>query len=163
MSKIDTFSLYFDQYYPMLFRYAVKCLKDHDTAEEVVQETFIKLWEKLSEVQHQAAIKSYLFTILKNKIIDLHRKINTRSKHSKTYAQSNTLETAIENDWELQQQIEKVYALLKPPTDEIFALSRQQGLTYDEIAKKKSISIKTVELHISKALSAFRNGLKDYI
>lgn len=163
MTKKERFSGYFDRYYGLAFGFALKRLKDRDTAEEIVQDSFIKLWENLEEVQHEAAIKSYLFTILKNKIIDLHRKGSTRTRHENEFSQNQELSTALESDWELSQFIDRIYASLKPPTDEIFQLSRQEGLTYPEIAEKKAISIKTVEAHISKALAVFRKGLKDYL
>ena len=61
------------------------------------------------------------------------------------------------------QQIERIYTNLEEKTLDIFKLSRNEGLTYKEISIKNNISIKTVELHISKALKVFRDGLKDYL
>jgi RNA polymerase sigma-70 factor (ECF subfamily) len=138
-------------------------LKETDLSEELVQETFIKLWENFEHIKKsERSIESFLITTLKNKIIDDYRKRQTREKHSNLYALNKSFETHIDEQWQVSQQIENIYTTLEQKTTEIFKLSRDNGLTYKEISKQKDISIKTVELHISKALAAFKNGLKDF-
>jgi len=133
-------------------------------SEEVVQETFIKLWSNFEKLNlSERSIASFLIVTLKNTIIDLYRKSKTRLDHTNLYTLNTTIQEGIDNEWEISQQIEQVYAKLHPNTLEIFQLSRDKGLSYKEIASKKEISIKTVESHISKALIAFRLGLKEYL
>lgn len=160
----EKFSNLFDKHYRRLFNYSFKMIKDSDVSEELVQETFIKLWENYETINNSSrSIESFLIVTLKNKIIDNYRKNKTREKHSNLYSINSNLQIDIENEWELHQQIDKIYDSLHPKTFEIFKLSRNSGLTYKEIAFKKNISIKTVELHISKALTSFRKGLNDYL
>jgi len=162
--KKEKFSLIFDKNYSRLYNYAFKLLKSNDSTEEVVQETFIKLWENIEKIKDsERSIASYLIVTLKNKIIDYFRKNKTREKHTNIYAINTAIQESIDNEWEISQQIERVYSTLQPNTIEIFQLSRDKGLTYKEIADKKNISIKTVESHISKALVVFRKGLKEYL
>lgn len=161
--KEDKFSNLFDKHYTRLYSYAFKVVKETDLSEELVQETFIKLWENFEGIKDsERAIASFLITTLKNKMIDDYRKKQTREKHTNVYALNTNIETEIDNEWELMERIETIYATLEPKTTDIFKLSRDKGLTYKEISEKKDISIKTVELHISKALKVFKNGLKDY-
>jgi len=146
-----------------LYNYSHKVLKESTLSEELVQETFIKLWEKYATVNKSPqSIESFLIVTLKNKIIDEFRKIKTREKHNNLYFLNTSIETEINKEWELLQQIEEIYASLELKTSCIFKLSRDKGLTYKEISTKKNISVKTVESHVSKALQVFKVGLKDF-
>jgi len=162
-AKEANFSKLFDKHYKKLYNYSYKVLKNKLLSEELVQEVFIKLWEKFNTIdQSERSIEAFLIVTLKNKMIDEFRKKKTRDKHNNLYVLNTTIETEIDKQWELLQLIEDVYATLELKTLCIFKLSRDKGLTYKEISTKKSISIKTVELHISKALKAFKIGLKDF-
>ena len=163
-SNRNSFSEIFDSNYARLFRYSIKVLKDKDAADELVQETFIKLWEKMknTDIENQS-IEALLITILKNKIIDNYRRDSTRKKYERLYCDEKEFQQAINNEWEILELLETVYSSFETKTLEIFRLSRDQGLTYKEIASQKNISIKTVELHISKALVILRKRLVRYL
>ncbi|TYP98162.1 RNA polymerase sigma-70 factor (ECF subfamily) [Tenacibaculum adriaticum] len=164
LTKEAQLSVLFDKHYKRLYNYAYKVLKEAAISEELVQETFIKLWEHFENLnKSNRSIESFLIVTLKNKIIDEYRKNQTREKHNGLYTLNTNTHTEIDNQWELLQQIEAIYESLEQKTIDIFKLSRDKGLTYKEISVKNNISIKTVELHISKALIAFRKGLKDYL
>ncbi|MDY8134030.1 RNA polymerase sigma-70 factor [Aquimarina sp. 2201CG5-10] len=161
LSKKEKFSILFDKHYQRLFNYSFKVIGNKDVAEDLVQETFMKLWDKIDNINSsEQAIESYIITTLKNKIIDFHRKAQTRKKNIDLYKINKEITQEIETTWELENQINLVYSKLQEKTAEIFRLSRNEGLSYKEIAEQKNISIKTVELHISKALSIFREELK---
>lgn len=163
INKEDKFSNLFDAHYSRLYNYAFKILKEKSLSEEFVQETFIKLWENFEDIKKQKrSIEAFLITTLKNKIIDAFRKKQARDKHTNLYTINTSFETQINKEWELQQQIDAVYSSLEEKTTDIFKLSRDKGMTYKEISQQKDISIKTVEFHISKALTAFKKGLKDF-
>lgn len=162
--KKERFSVLFDKHYRKLYNYAYKVLNDKDIAEEIVQETFIKLWQNIDNVSKvERSIESYLIITLKNKIIDFHRKNQTKQKHHNLYTINKDVSLEMDNEWELTEQIHNIYASLNEKTLEIFQLSREKGLSYKEIATHKNISVKTVELHISKALTIFRKQLKNYL
>ncbi|GAA3516871.1 RNA polymerase sigma-70 factor [Aquimarina addita] len=162
-AKEVRFSNLFDRHYRRLYAYVFKVLKEPDLSEELVQETFIKLWENFDTINDsERSIESFLIVTLKNKMIDAYRKKQTREKHTNLYASNTSVEAQIDRQWELIQRIEDIYATLEQKTVDIFKLSRDKGLTYKEISRQKNISIKTVELHISKALVVFKKGLKDY-
>ncbi|QYJ68395.1 RNA polymerase sigma-70 factor [Flavobacterium litorale] len=163
-TKKKIFSILFDKHYKRLFNYAFKVVGHRDIAEGLVQETFIKLWDNIDSIKDdERSIESYLITVLKNKIIDNYRKKQTQEKHLNLYKLNTEFISDIDSKWELEKEIDKIYNSLPPQTSDIFKLSRNKGLTYPEIASLKKISKKTVESHISKALDAFRKGLKDYL
>ena len=158
------FSNLFDKHYPRLYGYAFKIVCDRYRSEGLVQETFIKLWENIEDIDHnERSISAFLMVTLKNKIIDSFRKEQVRKKHTDRYAMNKGILDEMELDWQLRERVDSIYDALPEKTAEIFRLSRNKGLSYKEIAEVKGISVKTVELHISKALAAFRKGLKDYL
>ena len=164
LSKKERFSTLFDQYYGKLYRFALKSTRETDLSEELVQETFIKLWEHFENIDNvDRSIESYLIMTLKNKVIDLYRKTQSREKHINHFSLLQNKQIEIDDQWELNEQIDAVYASLDHKTREIFLLSRDQGLSYKAISEVKNISVKTVEAHISKGLAAFREGLKLYL
>jgi len=133
MSKIkeEIFSALFDVHYERLFNYSFKVVVEKDLSEELVQETFIKLWEHFDSINtNERSVESYLIITLKNKIIDYQRKYDTREKHTNIFLLHKEAEAEIDGAWDLAQQIEHVYKSLQPKTAEVFKLSREKGLTY---------------------------------
>ncbi|MFC5048625.1 sigma-70 family RNA polymerase sigma factor [Aquimarina hainanensis] len=163
-NKEKEFSDLFDQHYTPLYNYAFKRLGEKDMSEEIVQETFIKLWQNFESVQKEKrSVQSYLIIVLKNKIIDFYRKSKAREKNTNLYFINKELSEELDNEWEINSRIHEIYNSLQAKTAEIFQLSREKGLTYKEIAEKKEISVKSVEQHVSKALTTFRKGLKEFL
>ncbi|MCD8454370.1 sigma-70 family RNA polymerase sigma factor [Tenacibaculum finnmarkense genomovar ulcerans] len=161
--KVD-FSALFDNYYGKLYKYAIRILKDESISNDLLQETFIKLWENIDsmKIKHRS-IESFLIITLKNKMVDHFRKESVKKKHLNLYILNKDIEQEISNEWELLKKIEDIYTLLPQKTIEIFKLSRDKGHTYAEIASIKNISIKTVEAHISKALQVFKKELVNFL
>ncbi|MCD8400403.1 sigma-70 family RNA polymerase sigma factor [Tenacibaculum finnmarkense] len=161
--KLD-FSGLFDTHYEKLYNYAIKIVKDESISNDLLQDTFIKLWENIDSMKiNHRSIESFLIITLKNKIIDYFRKESVKKKHLNLYVLNKDIEEEINNEWDLQKKIEDIYTLLPQKTIEIFKLSRDKGHTYAEIAAIKNISIKTVEVHISKALQVFKKELVNFL
>lgn len=132
--------------------------------EELVQRTFIKVWENRRQIDPEKSFLSYLCTIAKNMLINEYEHQTIKyiheefiKKHVSDFEQSfeNELETKL-----LDEYIEKLTAQLPPKRREIFILSRRKGLTNKEIAKQLEISESTIETQLSKALSFMKNELK---
>ncbi|WP_215046686.1 sigma-70 family RNA polymerase sigma factor [Tenacibaculum dicentrarchi] len=161
--KVD-FSALFDTHYEKLHNYTIKIVKDESISNDLLQDTFIKLWENIDSMKiNHRSIESFLIITLKNKIIDYFRKESVKKKHLNLYVLNKDIEEEINNEWDLQKKIEEVYTLLPQKTTDIFKLSRDKGYTYSEIASIKNISIKTVEAHISKALQVFKKELVNFL
>jgi RNA polymerase sigma-70 factor (ECF subfamily) len=142
-------------------------VNDSDTAEEIVQDLFYKLWEKRAELQITSSVKSYLFSAVHNRCLKYieHRNVETRYKNYYLMHESE-----IDNEpnhgagiSELQGIIDKTLDSLPERCNRIFRLNRFEGLKYHEIADKLSISIKTVEANMGRALKVLRKNLKDYV
>ncbi len=157
----------FREFYVPLCKYAHSILRDVDEAEDMVQKTFCKLWEQRDDIEIHTSIKSYLYRIVHNDCINKIKQHTIRSEHNEHYAyEKDRLSNDVENRVlanELQQQVELVVNSMPPRCREIFTMSRQQQLSYAEIAKELDISVNTVETQVVKALRLLRNGLKEYL
>jgi RNA polymerase sigma-70 factor (ECF subfamily) len=159
------FQSLFRKYYAALCHFARQFLNDSELAEEVVQDMFVKIWEKRISLNIESSVKHYLFRSVRNQCLNQiqHEKIK------KQYA-SKVLESASQDidpshfflEIDLIQRIEKSIDALPPKRREIFRLSREQGLKYKEIADTLNISIKTVEAQMGLALKHLRHELKDF-
>ena len=136
-------------------------------AKEIVQESFINLWEKRQSIDALKSVKSYITTSIRNKCLNYLRdtkKFNTEIIlsdvlfHEIDFEQSDKL---IEE--ELNDKINFAIDELPDKCKEVFQLNRFENLKYKEIAVKLDISIKTVETQMSKALKHLREKLKDYL
>lgn len=158
------FETLFKRYYPGLCVFADQYLKDRQRTESLVQEMFTRLWEKRGEIVIQSAVKSYLFRMLKNQVLNWleHEKVEQNYRRQLQHdVQSASLEQFLP-EVGLMQKIEAVIAALPPRRQEIFRLSRQEGLSYQEIAERLSVSVKTVENQMGAALKQLRAELKNY-
>jgi RNA polymerase sigma-70 factor (ECF subfamily) len=161
----EQFELLFRSSYVSLVRYAKTILKDHDTSEEIVQDLFYKLWKNKEKIKIEASINGYLFRAVHNKClhwIDHNRVVD---KHIKEMVnkESDNVETPSEELQykELQSKIARILERLPERCGKIFCMNRFEGLKYTEIAEKLSVSVKTVEANMGRALKEFRNALAE--
>lgn len=162
---VSSLKVLFNRLYSPLCVYAYQFIQNSESAEEIVQDTFVKIWETRDEINVIQSFKSYLFTTVKNKCINYveHEKIKNKYANQIIANQNfdiNPDDFFIEPD--LLEKIEKSINSLPPKRKEIFKLSRESGLKYKEIAAKLDISVKTVEAQMSLAIKQLRTDLKDY-
>ncbi len=157
------FDTLFRKYYTRLCRFAIRYLKDENMAEECVQELFIKIWEQADHLHVEGAVISYLFAAVKNTALNLIKKENTRHKYETAYEDPSSTEemsiSEIENESFASLVIGAVNKLPEK-CREIFKLSKDDGLTYEEIADYLNISKKTVENQMGIAFKKLREMLK---
>jgi RNA polymerase sigma-70 factor (ECF subfamily) len=154
----------FQIYYRPLCVFVSRMLQDDAEAEEVVQDFFVKLWERRDRIEIETSVKNYFFRSVKNLSLNRIKHEQIRLKHAQhVVADSET------NDYDdhfievdLAQAIEKSISELPVKRREIFRLSREEGLKYREIAEKMNISVKTVEVQMGLAIKTLREKLKKY-
>lgn len=161
--QTHAFDLLFDRYSQRLFRFSKSLLKNHEDAEEVVQEVFFRIWKKRDELNERRSFQSFLFSIAYNLIVDQFRQRVKDQKYEQfliKQAQQNYLNPGNELEYkELKKQVNKVITELPKRRKEIYQLSREDGLCYKEIASRLNIKPKTVENHINLALKYIRKRL----
>ena len=161
---MSAFDIIYRKYSKKLYRFAYSIIKDKPDAEGIVHEVFIKVWEKRRKIDEYLSFESYLFTITYNTTISFIRKRVKESKyieHLKSI-QNPTIQSNIipEIEYkELKDKSEKIIGLLPSRQKQIYRLSREEELTYKEIAAKLNISVNTVETHMERALKSIRKNL----
>lgn len=158
------FEQLFNSYYGHLCVFASRIIEDEIAAEEIVQDFFVKFWEKRNQLSVESSLKNYLFRSVKNLCLNFikHNKIKTQyAQYMISEAEKNNFrDNFIEVD--LVKKIEESIQSLPEKRQEIFRMSREEGLKYREIAEKLKISIKTVEAQMGLAIKNLRDKLKDY-
>ncbi len=165
--NLQSFEVLFRQYYQMLCAYAYRFVSDTETAEEIVQDLFFKLWERRGELQITTSVKSYLYSAVHNRCLKFieHRNVETRYRNYYLMHESevDSEPQHAADAHEIQIIIDNTLDSLPERCSRIFRLNRFEGLKYQEIAEKLSISIKTVEANMGKALKMLRKNLKNYV
>ena len=158
---------FFRMHYPELVRYSHRYVRDTLAAEEIAQEVFMYIWEKRKAINIQSSLASYLYQAAKNRSINYQR-----LELPKLQLQSDIteMEVSLTSETNHGEQTELVSKLVKEAIDElpkkckeIFILSRNAGLTYEEIAEDMNLSKKTVENQMGIALKKLRESLKPVI
>jgi len=162
---IKQFESLFRSSYVSLVKYAKTVLKDHDTAEEIVQDLFFKIWQNKEKIQIESSLNGYLFRSVHNRCLHYieHLKVVERHEQEMSTEQSTTAETPADvlQYKELQAKIARTIEKLPEKCGKIFCMNRFEGLKYSEIAERLSISIKTVEANMGRALKEFRKALAE--
>lgn len=163
---VKEFESLFHQYYPGMCSYAESLVKQSGVAEEIVQDVFYNVWKNRSDLRIYASWQSYLFrSVFNNSMMHL-RKHKREQPLDENWAESNleSGELLSEEMDAREMNAAMIYTLEGLPgrTQEIFRLSRFEGLKYNEIASELSISVKTVEANLSRALKALRISLEKF-
>lgn len=162
----SAFSSIFTAYYQNLVMFATKFTHDPNDAEEIVQDTFLRLWEEHESVEINISLKSFLLKIVQNKCIDWYRHNKIIRTYNNFMIEGAPQFTHDTDGYilysELQEQIEVALDKLPEEISEVFRMSRNKGLKYHEIADILNVSIRTIEVRIGKALHMLHNQLKGY-
>jgi RNA polymerase sigma-70 factor (ECF subfamily) len=164
---ITAFEMLFRTFYQPLCNYAYTFLQDRENAEEVVQSTFLLVWEKRDTLAIRSSVKPYLYAMVRNACLNVlkHEKIKQKYAGEEVVlaerSQDSVSHTIASN--ELESRIKVAMDELPEQCRMVFKLSRFEELKYAEIAEQLNISVKTVENHMGKALRIMREQLKDYL
>ena len=164
---IKEFEQLFTKYYEPLCRFANSLLKDMDTAEDIVQEFFYGFWKNRESFALKLSLNSYLYQSIRNNALHHLQHIAVRQKYADTLKNESQGFSSISQPDEIgYRELNKVIAetlkQLPERCSRVFCMNRFEGKKYREIAEILSISIKTVEADMGKALHLFRETLKDY-
>ncbi len=154
----------YSRYSNRLFCFVLKLIKQEQDAEEIVQEVFLKLWRSRDKIDLHTSFDSFVFTIAYNHTMSMLRKRVHEQKYLNHLAGLQRTSEAEDIIDELTfQEIQGCYLRLleqlSPRQREVFLLSRDEKLTYKEIAGKLDISVNTVEIHMTKALRFMKDNL----
>lgn len=156
------FEAVFKSYYACLIRYAYSILNDYDSSEEVVQDLFFRLWHNRKKLSITSTLKGYLYTSTRNSCIHHINHNKVIKNHVASVLNNNETMNDQVNEGiyysELLLAVETVLGSLPERAAKIFEMNRFEGKTYNDIANILSISVKTVEADMGKALKVFRQA-----
>lgn len=158
------FDTIYERYCKRLYGFVLRYIKQEADAEEIVQEVFIKIWEARSRIDVYSSFESFIFTIAYNTTISLLRKRVNEKKYLEhlgslqQFDNGNEIIDEIQFN-ELNEKVQSLLNELSPRQKEIFLLSREEGLTHDEIAKRLNISKNTVKNHMVTALLFLKSNI----
>lgn len=157
------FEYVYYKYSELLYLYAIGLTADHAASEDLVNDSFMDLWEKRHNIDIKISLKAYLLIIVRNKALNYLK----RKKHEKPFGIDKDYQFLIEEDVNLQLekflQIEEIeirlhnaIGQLSPQCQQIFRMSKFNQLSYKEIADQLNISVFTVKTQIARALKSLR-------
>ena len=159
------FEAAFKEHYPRLHGYATSIVTDAAVAEDVVQQVFVRLWEKNRELSMTESVAAYLYRAVHNESLNWLKHLKVRAAH-----QAHTHHTQTEGTpanagkpRELEAALHRALNALPEGCRAIFQLSRFESLKYADIAARLGISVKTVENQMGKALKVLRADLAEFL
>ena len=167
-SYLDFCHLY-DTYAGHLYDYIYKLLKSKESAADILQETFITVWQNRSKINVELSFKSFLFTIARNRIYNEFRwRINNPlisdyvDYLNDAKLSENSVEKKIDFD-EFNTRLQKAKEKLTPRQREIFEKNKELGLPISEISEELNIAEQTARNQLSQAITKLKSELKDYL
>jgi RNA polymerase sigma-70 factor (ECF subfamily) len=172
--NLDSYRELFFKYHGRLVLFANKFTGDTEVSKDLVQDVFIKLWEKSPTLSEIDSPKTYLFQSVKNNCLNYHRHINLkRSVEDNMLIKINSLEKSAFTDFndplhslleiEIEEKVETIIQSMPEKCRKVYILSRHKHLKNVQIASEMGVTLKMVEKHISKALLLLRKGLAEYL
>lgn len=157
----DAFTSVYQKYHAYLYALALKYLKSSELAEEAVQQVFVKLWETASKLEIEVNLKNYLYTMVKNYILNQFRnnrkiiELNYVNAQSEDIKEDDFLEKMEER--EMHEILYKGIDKLPPQKREICKLKLESKYSNQEIADRMNISIHTVKSHYQESVRMLRS------
>ncbi|MDE1191797.1 MAG: sigma-70 family RNA polymerase sigma factor [Arachidicoccus sp.] len=156
----EAFEQLFHAHWPQVYGTSLRLTKCHNTALDLSQEIFIKVWENRNTLINVKNIKAYLYTLSRNYIIDFLRKKVFNEENIESLIQyfvdnNENAQCRLEFK-ELEKSFENAIDSLKGKMKQVFILSRKEGLTHDQIANKLGISATSSKTYIVRALNIIR-------
>jgi RNA polymerase sigma-70 factor (ECF subfamily) len=169
-----SFKVVYNHFYSRLYFFVSEYIPNKDMVENILQDTFLALWEKRSQLKPGTNLNAYLYTIAKNNSL--------KKLRDQKYKQA-VFDPAQLSEWELELHagalgkldtseflfseieaiIQDTLESLPPQCKTVFEMSRFQHRKNSEIAEELGLSLKTVEGHMTKAIKVFKHSLKDYL
>jgi RNA polymerase sigma-70 factor (ECF subfamily) len=162
----EEFERLFRQEIARLHNFARQYVPDSDSAMDICQQVFVRLWEKRDALEKRDSLTSYLYTSVKNRCLNY---IRDQKKYRSRFLDLECADLDVPDSMsdpeateDLEKQIQIALAALPEKCRQVFEMSRFGEMKYREIAEALEISQKTVEAHMSKAMRLLRDSLRTY-
>lgn len=155
------FAIIFKFYSSFIYLFALKLTKSENTAEEIVQEVFVKIWTNRDQLVTVGNFGAYLNRITRNHSYDVLKRLSHEALiSSELRKQISEVSNCTEDELDFRdanQSLNKAIEKLTPQQKLVYSLCHQEGLKYNEVADRLNISTSTVHSHMKRALQTIRN------
>lgn len=167
-SDENAFRELYEYYWDRLLAFTYNRLYDLEASEEIVQKTFIYLWEKRADIDIKTSLSSWLFGAARHHVLNVMRSGKVRRAYAEDFRKfaSKHVDNSNEeyqNVAEIKRLIEESLAGLPPKCQRVYRMSRQQHISNKDIAKQLNISKKTVENYLTMALKHLKGRLGPFM
>lgn len=155
----ECFEELFRKYYPRFRAYAYRLIHDRHTAEDILQNVFMKLWMNRLTLDENVSVVAYLFVLARNEILN---HLRYQRLHPQASADAPVREGSVNNEFDfnyLYGMVQDIVKKLPQRRREIFMMNRFEHLPPSEIARRLGISVRTVEKQIELALKTLRDSI----
>lgn len=165
--NMRAFNQLFDRYFESFYHFSVAYVKNSEIAEELAMDVMYNIWRKRAQLHIEGEVKNYLFKAMKNTLFNHIRKKEIQTvdleELPETIAMGHEAVTAALS----YKELEKIYQLkleqLSPQRKKIFKLSREENMTYPQIAEQMDLSINTIKTQMLVSLKFLREQMKEHV
>lgn len=162
------FDILFQRYFKALYSLALKYVRNTEIAEELAMDLMMWVWEKRSvDFCPDGNLKAYLFRAIRNSIISYFRKKTLCTQPLEIYHEETVAEPRQADDNHVYAEIEACFKKnlneLSPQRRKVYEMSREDEMTYPQIARKLNLSANTVKSHMSFSLNHLRKSMHEYL
>lgn len=160
--NVHAFERLFFGYQPRLVHFLVGLTHDKEVSRDIAQDLFFSIWKDRGKLENVRSFSSYLFQMARFTVYDYFDRLAVSEKYTNEFLLEASISQSDEEALfarELQALISRTVERMSPQRKVIFQMSREQGLSNDEIATRLDISKRTVENHLTAALAILRKAL----
>ena len=168
LGDAEAFEHFFHTYYDQLCAFVLGYVKSAAVAEDVVQETFVRIWERRTDWEMRSSVRSYLYSAVRNRALMhlRHVRVVTRTQ-DRTVREISLGRTPAPSDErvrmnDMAQALERAIERLPARRRQVYTLRWQHGLALAEIARVLNVTVKCVEAHLTAASKTIREALADF-
>ena len=159
----EAFKVLYHQYRHRLYGFLFQLTKSHSVSEDLLQDTFMRIWEDRERLVEVRDIKAYIFTMVKHRALNSLKRISKEEvviRHIAHHSEVEDRGTESNVQYnELKRNIDRVVRQLPPQQRTVYQMSREEGLRQEEISDRLNVTVATVKKHLTLSLRYIRKNL----
>lgn len=165
-NDMRAYDQFFERYFGVLYNFSITYVRDTAAAEELVMDLMLNIWQKRAQLDIHGDVAPYLFRAMKNVLFNHIRKKQLVTTSTESLKEQHAVESKFADDELHRKELQQVYQLklneLSPQRRKIFQLSREEDMTYMQIAESMSLSVNTIKTQMLVSLKFLRESMREH-